>query len=65
MRQRRIVLHPYLEQELLERIHAAVGADLPFDEQENKDVVDEDVVNEEVDELDSDENESQMPMVHK
>ena len=43
MRQRRIVLHPYLEQELLERIHAAVGADLPFDEQENKDVVDEDV----------------------
>jgi intraflagellar transport protein 140 len=64
MRQRRIVLHPYLEQDLLEQIHRAVGADLPFDEQA-KDIVDDDVVNEEVDEVDSDEDHSHTPVTHK
>ena len=58
MRQRRIVLHPYLEQELPEQIHGAVGADFPSDQPESKNVTDEDVVNEEVEELDSDEDES-------
>ena len=58
MRQRRIVLHPYLEQDLLEQIHRAVGADLPSDDQVAKHVADEDAVNEVVEEVDSDENES-------
>ena len=65
MRQRRIVLHPYLEQDLLEQIHRAVGADLPSEDQENKNAVDEDVVNEEVEEVDSDENESPVAATHK
>ena len=58
MRQRRIVLHPYLEQDLLEQIHRAVGADLPSDDQVAKHVADDNAVNEEVEEVDSDENNS-------
>ena len=41
MRQRRIVLHPYLEQDLLEQIHRAVGAAIPSEDQESKDVIDD------------------------
>lgn len=48
MRRRKIGLHPYLEPDLLNKIHSAVGADLPSDESKRDapDDDDDDIVDE-------------------
>jgi len=48
MRQRKISLHPYLEQSLLEQIHAAVGVEIPIDEETAKSLNHEDIIEEDV-----------------
>ena len=53
MSQRQIALHPYLERDLLDQIHAAVGKENSFDPQKGKPDPDEDMVKEELGQVES------------